>query len=79
MNNENNIKNCIISRYDKTIKEAPFLTIQVDSVEVSQPLHDDGSVNFAIRLKKACLNKGYEFRFYTLSDVDGYDYEIVVE
>jgi len=71
---------CIISRYDETITEPPYLTIKLDEVEVFEPedTHDDLGARFAYRLEKACKEKGYEFKFNTKSDSDEYDYEIVV-
>lgn len=62
---EDQIKKCIISRYDKTIKE---------------PINmNDGGVEFLERLKGACRSKGYIFKFYTTSSEKDKDYEIVVE
>ena len=59
-----NIRKCIIKRYDETIKEPEGL--------------DDGGSEFAIRLRGACLRKGYKFRFYSMSEEEGYDYELTV-
>ena len=72
------IKNCIIARYDETIKEPPFLTIKLDTVKVSEPELNDLGVAFAMRLKLACRLMGYNFKFYTMSSEEGFDYEIVV-
>ena len=72
-------KKCIISRYDETIKEPPYLTIPLETVEVNQPdENDDGGVELYERLKAACRSKGYIFKFYTMSDEKGIDYELVV-
>ena len=48
------IKKCIISRYDEIIKEAPFLTIEIDRVEVLEPEIDYLGQEFAERLRLAC-------------------------
>ena len=72
------LKKCIITRYDTTIIEPPFLTIPIDKVDVLQPTKDEYGVEFCARLKSACKNKGYIFKFYTISEVEGFDYEIVV-
>lgn len=73
------LKKCIISRYDETIKEAPFLTIPFDKVDVFQPDVDHLGEEFADRLKSACFSKGYIFKFYTsCSEREDVDYEIVV-
>lgn len=71
------IKKCKISRYDESITEPPYLTIQIDSVDVPQPEKDNLGEEFAARLRSACRMKGYRFKFYTSSH-DEYDYEIVV-
>jgi hypothetical protein len=73
-----NRKKCIISRYDETITEPPYLTIPIDSIEVTQPENDEGGVLFAGILMRACSHKGYTFRFYTMSTEEGSDYNIVV-
>lgn len=75
---ENVLKKCIIARYDESIKEPPFLTIKIDETEVLEPNIDNGGVLFAERLKLACREKGYIFKFYTLSKENNFDYEIVV-
>ena len=72
------IKKCIITRYDETIKEPPFLTIPLDKVDVPQPVNDDGGSEFCERLKSACRSKGYTFKFYTTGTDFNVDYELVV-
>jgi len=72
------LKKCIISRYDETISEPPFLTIQIDEIEVIQPEIDYLGEKFCEILKQACLAKKYILRFYTNSENKKYDYEIVV-
>lgn len=71
------IKKCKITRYDESIIGPPFLTIQIDSVEVYQPETDELGQKFAKILQIACKLKGYNFRFYTTGDSE-YDYEIVI-
>lgn len=76
---EGKIKKCIISRYDETIKEPPFLTIPIDKVEVIEPENDYLGEKFADILNAACFSKGYIFKFYTsCSEREDIDYEIVV-
>lgn len=76
---EDEVKKCIIARYDESIEEPPFLTIPIDRVEVPKPQHDEGGVEFAVRLKAACRSKGYFFKFYTIcSEKEEADYELVV-
>jgi hypothetical protein len=73
------LKKCIITRYDDTITEPPFLTIPIDSVNVMQPENDYSGEKMADILIKACKQKGYFFKFYTSSDdKENYDYELVV-
>lgn len=78
--NDGVLKKCVITRYDKTIKKPPYLTIPIDEVEVFQPVEDKYGEKFSDRLYNACRKKGYYFKFYTMwSESDKYDYEIVVE
>jgi len=76
--NKEIVKKCFISRYDETIKVAPFLTIKIGEVDVVEPKIDDLGHEFAQRLVGACRSKGYIFKFYTKSSLDGFDYELVV-
>lgn len=77
-NKTESIKKCMICRYDQTIKEPPYLTIQIDEIRVLQPKVDNYGEVFAERLRICCQNKGYRFKFYTISESKDYDYEIVV-
>jgi len=72
-------KRCTIEQYDTTITEPPYLTIKLDEVRVDQPETDDGGVIFAERLRLACLEKGYRFKFYYMARAGSdADYKIVV-
>jgi hypothetical protein len=77
------LKTCIISRYDETITEAPFLTIPIRKVQVPEPELDNEEnylgKEFAARLKASCRMYGYTFKFYTMSSEENIDYELVVE
>jgi len=73
------LKKCVISRYDKSIKKPPYKTIPIDKVNVYEPDNDDGGVEFAMRLRNCCREKGYYFKFYTTSSDENFDYELVVE
>jgi hypothetical protein len=74
------LKKCIITRYDESIKEPPFLTIPIDKVDVMEPIdHKTYGHEFYLRLNRACHDKGYIFKFYTSGRELGVDYEIVVE
>jgi hypothetical protein len=72
------LKKCIISIYDETITEPPYLTIPIDTVEVYQPEKDNLGEQFYENLKDSCRTKGYLFKFYSLSKDKNFDYEIVV-
>lgn len=71
---------CVVSRYDDTIKEAPFKTIAIDTIELSYPAKDNaqGTEKYN-RLCEACRAKGYVFKFYTMSQEKGITYEVVVK
>ncbi len=74
------LKKCVITRYDKTIKKPPYLTIPIDEIEVPKPDLDDYGDEFAERLRCACRSRGQIFKFYTIwSENDKYDFELVVE
>jgi hypothetical protein len=77
-NKMESIKKCMICRYDNSITEPPYLTIQIDEIKVLQPQEDNYGEVFAERLRVGCQNKGYQFKFYTMSENKDYDYEIVV-
>ena len=72
------IKKCKISRYDETITKPPYLTIQIDKMDVVEPEADHLGEELCRRLYSSCSTKGYLFRFYTTSSDDEYNYEVVV-
>jgi len=72
------IKKCKVTRYDKSITEPPFLTIQIDEFEVLEPETDHLGEEFASRLISACSSMNYVFKFYCLCLDEGHDYEVVV-
>ena len=72
------IKKCVITRYDETIKKPPYLTLPLDSVDVPEPISDHLGEEFAERLRCACKMKGYIFKFYCISENKEFDYELVV-
>lgn len=74
------IKKFIITRYDESITEPPFLTIKIDEMEVRQPENDTLGSEFCERIRCGCRAKGYKFKFYTMaSEIEGFDFEVVVE
>ena len=74
-----NIKKMMITRYDDTIKEPPYLTIQIDKMLVGKPEHDNLGEKFCERIRQGCLGQGYQFKFYTTSSNLEFDYEVVVK
>ena len=52
------IRKCVITRYDNTITEPPYLTIEIDQVEVLKPEIDNLGEEFYFRLSDACRRKG---------------------
>ncbi len=68
---------CIVSRYDPKILQPPFETIKIGEVEVMKPDEDHLGVGFATNLRKAVKSFG-EMQFYTSTDVEGFEYEIVL-
>jgi|LakMenE18May11ns_1017448.scaffolds.fasta_scaffold8467446_1 hypothetical protein len=74
----NNTKQIMVSRYDETIKEPPYLTIQVNAMLIDKPQDDQYGEIFCQRLREGCHLIGYRFKFYTLSEDTEFDYEVVV-
>jgi hypothetical protein len=72
------IRRMIISRYDETIKEPPYLTIPIDEMSVEEPDKDYLGEEFCKRIQNACVLKGYRFKFYTVSTSAYFEYEVVV-
>ena len=72
------IQKMMISRYDKTIQEPPFLTIQIDKKLVEKPEEDNLGEIFCERIRQGWKAIGYHFKFYTMSDNANFDYEVVV-
>lgn len=73
-------KRCKITKYDETIKEPPYLTVYVDATTVEEPdFVDQGGVEFHLRLRSACHSLGHEMKFYTLSNDNLFDYELVIK
>ena len=70
---------CMISRYDETITEPPFDTIQIGEMEVEVPRVDHLGVMFYRNLCKECINQGYNIKAYTKSDKLGFKYNIIVK
>lgn len=68
----------MISRYDETIKEPPYLTVKIDEMLVVKPEEDKYGEEFAERIRKSCNQRGYTFKFYTISENKEYDYEAVI-
>jgi len=74
-----NIKKMMITRYDETITEPPYLTIQIDKMLVEKPENDNLGEEFCKRIRQSCRGRGYQFKFYTTSDNSEFDYEVVVK
>jgi hypothetical protein len=74
-----NIKKMMITRYDDTIKEPPYLTIQIDKMLVEKPESDNLGEEFCERIRQGCSLQGYQFKFYTMSSNPEYDYEVIVK
>ncbi len=69
----------MITRYDATIKEPPYLTIQIDKILVEKPENDNLGVEFYERIRQGCRSHGYQFKFYTSSSNPEFDYEVIVK
>lgn len=72
------IRKCIIEKYDPEQLEAPFRFIKVGEGEVDDPQLNDGGVELAARLNEMCRAQDFKFRFYSTSQVPGFDFVIVV-
>ena len=74
-----NVKKIMITRYDNTIKEPPYLRIQIDEMLVEQPETDKLGEKFFERIRQGCQARGYRFKFYASSDAPDFDYEVVIK
>lgn len=74
----NMLKRCRIIKYDETVKRPPYKFIELDTVEVEKPGNDYLGEAFFDELLDACFDKGYSFKFYSLSDDEDFDYDLVV-
>jgi hypothetical protein len=72
---------CIVCKYDDTIKEPPFKTIPIDTIKIqdTDPIADKRGEARYLRLVQACKAKGYNVKFYTLSEEKGMTYDVVVK
>ena len=69
----------MITRYDETITEPPYLTTQIDKMLVEKPENDKLGELFCERIRQGCRGRGYQFKFYTTSSNSEFDYEVVVK
>lgn len=68
----------MVSVYDESITQPPYLTIQIGNFDVEQPTEDYYGEIFAQTLRKKCSAMGRTFKFYSMSEDGNYDYEVVV-
>jgi hypothetical protein len=68
----------LIARYDETIDEPPYKTIPIDETIVEEVIPDPYGEKFYDNLVKACKDKGYKFKFYTLCRNGEHYFEAVV-
>lgn len=67
-----------ITKYQENIKEPPFLTEKVGEMEVEKPEVDYLGEEFYERISSACRSKGFTMKFYSSSEDECFDYEVVV-
>lgn len=80
---------CLITRYDSSIKKAPFLTVVLGECEIEMPENDNLGERFYYNMNNAVMAKGFILRFWTLANnetlvkplenINDYYAEIVVE
>ena len=75
---EDKIEKCRITKYDASITKPPYETVDIGTMEVIRPKIDEGGVLFADNLREGCRKQGHDFKFYTSSSKDEFDYEVVV-
>ncbi len=71
------IKKCLIQKYDVSVKEPPYEFIDLGNFTIDEPDNRDG-FEFIKILKQKCREKGFEFRFYSLTEMKKYDYIVTV-
>jgi hypothetical protein len=71
-------KKIVISRYDESVKGAPYKIIKIAETEIIEPQTDFLGEIFCKALYDKCREMGYKFKFYTISSNPNYDYEVFV-
>ena len=72
------VKKIKISRYDPETTEAPYNLIGVGEAEIFEPKEDYLGEELARRLRKCCADNDYNFKSYSLSSEEDYDYEVEI-
>lgn len=73
---------CKIKRYDPAVTEPPLQFVELDEFEIKEPTgfekpDDKNELRYQL-LRDQCYEMGYRFRFYSKSDTDGFDFDVVV-
>jgi len=71
-------KRCMVSRYDYSIKQPPFLGIQVGEFMIEEPERDHLGEQLCAKFRTACWLSGFTFKFWTTSTNPMYDYDVYV-
>ena len=71
---------CRLQQYDPAVTEAPFKFITVGEITLDRLSREQDKLGeqFASDLWSECKELGHSFRFYSGSDSDDYDYDVVV-
>ena len=74
-----NWKKCRIQRYDPAVTEAPFTFITLDEFTCYRPTIDDQGETFFVILNHECSDRNLQFKFYSMSNHENFDYDVVVK
>ena len=70
---------CRVQQYDPAVTEPPLQFVTLNEFECHQPEDDYLGERFCMILHSNCWRLGYSMKFYSNSDDENYDYDVVVE
>ncbi len=69
---------CQIKKYDVKVQKSPYTFINLEKFECEKPEIDDLGQTFAAILNQECKERGYIFRFYSMSQEKNITYDVTV-
>ena len=69
---------CRVQKYDPAVTEPPLQFIYLDEFECERPVDDRLGERFYLILHQQCAKLGHDFKCYSMSTSDRYEYDVVV-